>query len=156
MRDEVALELAEQATGVTAASSAETTEKEIQTDPIDPAFNIPESVPVAPPLLASPEVSHGTIVTNQQLTASDRNLIGTCLEEIRNLISLLQSNGGSPNVCHQRDARFPASLSCTSSRNRIAIPSEKVAHFSSYTVSVAVQTERVVKIRQLAQTLTNA
>ncbi|CDJ58397.1 hypothetical protein, conserved, partial [Eimeria maxima] len=90
VRDEVALELAEQATGVTAASSAETTEKEIQTDPIDPAFNIPESVPVAPPLLASPEVSHGTIVTNQQLTASDRNLIGTCLEEIRNLISLLQ------------------------------------------------------------------
>ncbi|CDJ50582.1 hypothetical protein, conserved [Eimeria brunetti] len=84
VRDEVALEMAEQATAATAASNVETSEKEIQTDPVSvdaPPANTPEGVPVAPP----PD-------TNQQLTATDRDLLRSCLDEMRSLASLLSGS----------------------------------------------------------------
>ncbi|CDI74555.1 hypothetical protein, conserved [Eimeria praecox] len=105
LREEVALELAEQATAATAASNTETAEKEVQTDPVslEPAASTPESVPVAPPSAPAPEASPDTSRANQQLTDADRDLLRSCLEEIRHLNSTLSSHAGSLSVCQQSD-----------------------------------------------------
>ncbi|CDJ29455.1 LOW QUALITY PROTEIN: uncharacterized protein EMH_0049790 [Eimeria mitis] len=89
VRDEVALELAEQATAATAASNVETAEKEIQTDPV--ALDSPhDSVPLAP----DSEASSG----NQPLTSGDRDLLHSCLAEVRRLAILSNQGAGGSNL----------------------------------------------------------
>lgn len=107
VRDEVALELAEQMTAATAASSVETAEKEIQTDPISlgPPEQTQEAVPVAPPPPTAPAVPHETSAAHQELTDADHELLRTCLEEIRNLTSLLSNHAGIPTVVQHKDVR---------------------------------------------------
>lgn len=111
LREEVALELAEQTTAASAVASVATGDKEVQTDKLEPepAVVTPETVPVAPPPPDESEVSEEHSHSNRRLASQDRELLKSCIEEMRNLTSLLAGLPGVP-VGYDRSGASPAQL----------------------------------------------
>ncbi|KAL8436916.1 hypothetical protein Efla_002114 [Eimeria flavescens] len=111
LREEVALEAAEQGTASAVATEARETqtdepepnpsaaspeaeEKEVQTDPMEPPHLAAEAVPVAPPPFPAAELEATEELENERqhahrLSPKDRELLHSCIEEIRHLSGIL-------------------------------------------------------------------